>query len=671
MIALLLSACSSQDKNNPIENEATLDYVGKDGKAILTIENSMYFVELLNTGFFELDFNASCKVGTIGMSLTDINAINSDSKTGKITGKVSISIEKVNQYESRITYDYKNFSDLKDLILDGKLINYFTVDNKERITKCVSKYQLLNVKQAGEDTTIKGTVSVSAIQTEISVLRNYIVKNNNTKEMIKYNNFRTLLNPQGKNIEYSGQIYNSNYGYVNAHTLVPVAYNEDDSPKIGTKVSLEGDASTITIKHAYNNRVRIEIDSDNDGTSNTVQIYMAGNFKKEIENSSPIININFPQNIYSDTDMSQVTVDIYDPDLDGFSTHYEWKINNIVERNTLELDSKLFKKHDILQLTVTADDDRKTNSKSSTKSKLQEVLDTYLPIEASLNVDGGKVEYFTNEEIATMHSGYDKAIIVIHGTNRNSDDYYNYIVNAIEDENNLNHTLILAPRFQTLADDPNSDELYWSNSGWKKGFKSKNINRTPSFEVIDLILDKINSNFEKITSITIVGHSAGAQFVQRYAALNESEQMLRQNLKLRYVIANPSSYVYLTSYRPKNTDNCVDYDNYKYGLANIPEILHYTNLTKENIQNQLISRSIYLLLGQEDNNIDSNNLDTSCKANTQGFNRYDRGIFYYKHIKDLNISANHIKVEVEGIGHNAEEMFNSSKGREIIFFSTP
>ena len=50
--------------------------------------------------------------------------------------------------------------------------------------------------------------------------------------------------------------------------------------------------------------------------------------------------------------------------------------------------------------------------------------------------------------------------------------------------------------------------------------------------------------------ISVVGHSAGGQTVQRYALSTALPPAIRTGLALRYVVANPSSYGYLDSTRP-------------------------------------------------------------------------------------------------------------------------
>jgi len=130
-------------------------------------------------------------------------------------------------------------------------------------------------------------------------------------------------------------------------------------------------------------------------------------------------------------------------------------------------------------------------------------------VSGRFSVDGWGVDYWRNHPIDTPSTSHDRAVIVIHGTNHNADDYYNYIVKAAASEDILGQTLILAPRFQTAADAPEADALYWSNAGWKKGYKSENGGGISSFRVIDELLGRTSDNFPNIARITIVGHSAG------------------------------------------------------------------------------------------------------------------------------------------------------------------
>jgi len=284
------------------------------------------------------------------------------------------------------------------------------------------------------------------------------------------------------------------------------------------------------------------------------------------------------------------------------------------------------------------------------------------------------VEYYRNHPMGNGNNYFSKAVIVIHGTNRNADEYYDTVNDARTDIGD-SRTLVFAPKFQTYADNPGSDELYWSSGGWKKGYKSQDGSSTSSFVVIDDILEAISSRFPSVKQITIVGHSAGGQFVQRYAGVGLGPNFIRTDIDVRYIVSNPSSYMFLTSSRPNNwsptTTGCDEYDEYKYGLDDMPGHLSYANvnnINKSEIKDNLILREVYLLLGMEDNDPNSNYLDTSCEANAQGGHRLARGMNYFDHVKDYDSNANTHEHTVPGVGHSSSGMFSSDEGIDLIFW---
>ena len=67
----------------------------------------------------------------------------------------------------------------------------------------------------------------------------------------------------------------------------------------------------------------------------------------------------------------------------------------------------------------------------------------------------------------------------------------------------------------------------------------------------------------------IAGHSAGGQFANRFAAAHPAQP------ETRYIVANPSSYLYLDAQRREDlwldkfsipkSDVCFNYNHYKYG----------------------------------------------------------------------------------------------------------
>jgi hypothetical protein len=218
--------------------------------------------------------------------------------------------------------------------------------------------------------------------------------------------------------------------------------------------------------------------------------------------------------------------------------------------------------------------------------------------------------------------------------------------------------------------------LFWDQR-WKGGGMSlstglnKDLPSLSSFEVIDRLIDvsiKLNPG---INRIIILGHSAGGQFVVRYAAINSRHEFLeQQGVSIRYVVANPSNYLYLDQTRfhfnskgeilitsQEELKDCPSYNKYRYGLE---ELYGYADtLPPQLIRTRLLTRPVMFVLGTADT--DRNwSLDKSCEGEAQGENRYQRGLLYKHHLGHFvktSLESPHIWLEIPEVGHDATEIF--------------
>lgn len=219
------------------------------------------------------------------------------------------------------------------------------------------------------------------------------------------------------------------------------------------------------------------------------------------------------------------------------------------------------------------------------------------------------------------------AVFVIHGTNRNVRDYAGYMADI--------DTLVIAPHFAEKA-----PGLYWTG-GWKEGNKSKDAEQVSSFEVLDRMVEMFHGT-------AVVGHSAGGQFVMRYAAGTRLKG-------LTFIVANPSSYLYLDRTRPvAGTSACRDYNEYRYGLEDLNEYM------SAGVARDFPDRNVIYLLGNQDTKVDKY-LDTGCEANLQGRNRFERGLNFYDHLARYYRRPVHRKVIVNGVGHSPSRMLKAAK----------
>jgi hypothetical protein len=263
------------------------------------------------------------------------------------------------------------------------------------------------------------------------------------------------------------------------------------------------------------------------------------------------------------------------------------------------------------------------------------------------------------------------AVVVVHGIKRNAYDYFRSIMRAAVDLDVVRQTLIIAPRFQIEHDTRKARDAYWTDSGpssWKDGGDAVKPAGFSSFQVMDKILATLadKHQFPQLTRVALVGHSAGGQFIHRYAACGRAPEAL-PGMPVSYVTANPSSYLYLSSHRPVDKSQlrlCPQYNDYKYGLDNRSGYL--SAFSDEQIRRQYASRRVTYLLGGADIHQDKD-LENNCAARAQGANRFQRGCFYHSFIKTFFPSARHDLVVVAGVGHDHDAMFNSVPSKTAIF----
>ena len=217
------------------------------------------------------------------------------------------------------------------------------------------------------------------------------------------------------------------------------------------------------------------------------------------------------------------------------------------------------------------------------------------------------------------------AVFVIHGVNRNAKEYLSYLADL--------DTLVIAPEFQ--ASGPG---LYWSG-GWSSGDKSQDAQRVSSFAVLDRMVEQFHG-------VAVVGHSAGGQFVTRYAAGTRMTG-------LTFIAANPGSYMWLDKTRPV-ANPCSGFNDYKYGRDSLNSYM------SAGIAPDYAARRVYYLLGSLDTKRDSN-LDGSCQADAQGLYRLARGKNFYANVLKVYPTTSHQLRVIAGVGHDGRKMLAASK----------
>lgn len=296
-----------------------------------------------------------------------------------------------------------------------------------------------------------------------------------------------------------------------------------------------------------------------------------------------------------------------------------------------------------------------------------------------LAIGGGLyVRYYRTHPLETGSAEIVEAIILIHGAGRAADWNFETGVLAARMVNRTNRTLVIAPRFPTADDDPAPDEAYWTSGGWKRGHLSvqdaTRTHRVSSYAVLEQFIRILDDDlrFPNLESIVVAGHSAGGQYTHRFAAGNRVEQQLT-GVEIRYVVANPSTYLYLGPERAipgtldrfavPSSEQCPDYNEWHYGLEGLNTYM--SALSIEQIQSQLVTRNVTIMVGTEDRG--TAQLDMSCGAMLQGSNRYYRGLTLVNYMDAFWPGHNHTLVAVAGVAHSSREMFTSTQGLSALF----
>jgi len=203
-----------------------------------------------------------------------------------------------------------------------------------------------------------------------------------------------------------------------------------------------------------------------------------------------------------------------------------------------------------------------------------------LPYIQTATIGDSTFNYYSNVDLE-KGGNYKMAMLVFHGATRDAHSYFCTGVATMnyQDEYATSDIAIIAPDFNYKNDwmiktyaqehDQNGTALYWSHSlDYRTGSRSsakypsgaKNREPVSSFAVIDHLVGLLNSTaaFPNLGMISVVGHSAGGQVVQRYAMATHiqpapysqpGEKSVKLSIDLRFVIANPSSWAYLDDRR--------------------------------------------------------------------------------------------------------------------------
>jgi hypothetical protein len=183
-----------------------------------------------------------------------------------------------------------------------------------------------------------------------------------------------------------------------------------------------------------------------------------------------------------------------------------------------------------------------------------------------------------------------------------------------------------------------------------------------------------------LKAIVVTGHSAGGQFTHRYAAASRAEKSA--GVPIRYVVSNPSTYLYLDNTRLRASAacsekggctgafdtfaegrNCTTFNRWRNGLE--ARAGYAAKVSDADLRSQLAGRDVVYLLGELDT-LPRYGFDSSCPAMAQGPDRLSRGVAYWNYINS-KFGAKHKLVVVPACGHNGRCMYTADASLPVLF----
>ncbi|MDE2356187.1 MAG: hypothetical protein KGL69_05480 [Alphaproteobacteria bacterium] len=292
-----------------------------------------------------------------------------------------------------------------------------------------------------------------------------------------------------------------------------------------------------------------------------------------------------------------------------------------------------------------------------------------------------------------------RALIMVHGTLRNADHYFQTAAAAGFLAGALDDTLIIAPAFHSAAapcdDKLEPDEVSWSCVGdsWRSGGAAASIPGLYSFDLTDALLKRLADKrlFPNLKVVVIAGHSAGGQFVNRYEMASRVADDL--GVQVRFVIANPSSYAWPAATRlipegvgsveaaheawkdetkaqtgfafgPFDAAKAPGYDRWPYGLEH-RDSGYTVGVTDDQLRAHLVSRRATYVLSQVDV-LPLGGFDGSPDAMAQGATRRQRGEAFVDYLHTA-LGGDSPAIIVPECGHNDRCVFTTDAVLPVIF----
>lgn len=268
--------------------------------------------------------------------------------------------------------------------------------------------------------------------------------------------------------------------------------------------------------------------------------------------------------------------------------------------------------------------------------------------------DSAPLAYCATAPVEALPATVTRVVVAVHGLDADACAWRATVEAALGGDNP--GTAVVAPQFGPRRAPYGA--LRWTNRAWPAGDPAIGGGAS-SFAALDALIAAAGDR-----EVVVVGFSAGGQLANRHAATSPVGAT-------RYVVMNPSSYVYFTPERPEVPPEalaaCPTYDDWRYGLRGLNA--YAAAAGPEAIAARYRERRVTYLIGTRDDSTSTPMLDNSCAARAQGPDREARAHRYQQHLRDVfgaGVTARHPLIAVAGVGHDGAAMVRSDAARAVL-----
>lgn len=305
------------------------------------------------------------------------------------------------------------------------------------------------------------------------------------------------------------------------------------------------------------------------------------------------------------------------------------------------------------------------------------------------NQPGAFLPYAASHSLNEANPDITRILFSIHSSGFDALQYYeNARQAAAKVPGASQETLIIAPQFfqqNVIPGNIPPGLLYWRSPPYRGsgraaiGPEVQHVS-VSAFALVDAWLEQLMNGglFPNVREIVLVGHSAGGQFVQRYAMVGKYKP--DHDNQMRFVVSAPSSYAYSSNERyhigqkqfvvpdELTIRQCPSFNHWGYGLD---EPYGYFSKDDPNvIAKEYGQKHVFYLCGSKDSDPNDAAIGKSCGAMMQGAHRLERMLVFQAFLEfkyGRAVSKKHKFAVIQNVGHHGRGTMTSPSGLQALF----